>query len=97
MLTFESIKSSVAQVAPLYEIKRAALFGSYAQGLQTEDSDVDLLVEFNEPSVSIFKLAGVKLKLQEITGKKVDVIHSPLPEGSLIQIEKEVVVYEQQR
>ena len=94
MLTFASIKSSVAQVAQIYDVKKVSLFGSYATGKQTEDSDVDLLVEFEEPAVSIFKLAGIKIKLQELTGKNVDVIHSPVPADSLIEIGKEVLVYE---
>ncbi|MDR1092906.1 MAG: nucleotidyltransferase domain-containing protein [Clostridiales bacterium] len=95
MLRFTDIQSGVAQVARLYEIKRVSLFGSYASGEQTEDSDIDLLVEFEEPSVSLFKLAGIKIKLQELTGKTVDVIHSPIPPDSLIEIGKEVLVYEQ--
>ena len=90
-----TIKSSVAEVAKQYDIKKAVLFGSYADGTQTESSDIDLLVEFSESSVSLFKLAGVKLRLEELTGKNVDVIHSPIPDGSLIEIEKEVLVYGQ--
>ena len=95
MLTITDIKSSVKKIAPLYNIKRVSLFGSYADGTQTEDSDIDLLVEFAEPAVSIFKLAGIKIKLQDLTGKSVDVIHSPIPPDSLIEIDKEVVLYEQ--
>ena len=94
MLTFANIKSSVAEVAPLFNVKKVTLFGSYAAGNQTENSDIDLLVEFNEPSVSLFRIAGIKLKLQEMTGKTVDVIHSPIPAGSLIEVGKEVLIYE---
>jgi predicted nucleotidyltransferase len=95
LLTLQTIRSGVAQVAPLYDIKKATLFGSYANGTQTEHSDVDLLVEFAERPISLFKIAGVKLKLEEVLGKAVDVIHSPIPAGSLIEIDKEVLVYEQ--
>ena len=95
MPTFENIRSSVAQIAPLYDIKKASLFGSYANGTQTEDSDIDLLVEFTGRPVSIYKIAGVKLKLEEIIGKDVDVIALPIPSNSLLEIEKEVLLYEQ--
>ena len=95
MVTFADIKSSVKQIVQLYGIKKVSLFGSYASGSQTECSDIDLLVEFREPAVSIFKLAGLKIKLQELTGKTVDVIHSPVPADSLIEINREVLIYEQ--
>ncbi len=32
-----------------YGVKRVGLFGSYARGAQTEESDVDLVVEFGRP------------------------------------------------
>ena len=94
MLTLDVIQSSVHQVAPLFDIKKVVLFGSYAEGTQTEDSDVDLLVEFIQPSVSIYKLAGAKLRLQDMIGKQVDLIHSPIPPGALIEVNKEVLLYD---
>ena len=92
-LSLEEIKSSVAQVAKNYDIKRVNLFGSYALGTQTIDSDIDLLVEFTKPTVSYLKIIGLKMELEEITGKTVDVIHSPIPKQSYIIINKAVQVY----
>ena len=94
MPTIENIKLNVTDIAKMYSIKKATLFGSYAEGTQTAESDIDLLVEFSEPSVSIFKLAEIMLKLQEVTGKNVDVVHAPIAEGSLIEINREVLLYE---
>ncbi len=31
------------------QVKRAYIFGSLAEGLQTDNSDIDLMVEFNAP------------------------------------------------
>ena len=45
MLTLERIKSVVARLSEKYGVKRAYLFGSYARGEATEDSDVDILIE----------------------------------------------------
>jgi len=53
-------------------IKRLALFGSHARGDADEDSDVDLLVEFDKP-VGFFELIGTKYKFEEYLGEKVDV------------------------
>ena len=94
MLTVDMIQKGVAEIAPLYDIKRAVLFGSYAEGTQTEESDVDLLVEFFHPSVSLYKLAGAKLKLQDLIGKDVDLIHAPIPPNSFIEVNREVLLYD---
>jgi predicted nucleotidyltransferase len=37
-----------------YQIVQIGLFGSYARGTQTEDSDIDILIEFEENTTSIF-------------------------------------------
>ena len=94
MLTVDMIQKGVAEIAPLYDIKKAILFGSYADGTQTEESDVDLLVEFFHPSVSLYKIAGAKLKLQDVIGKDVDLIHAPIPPNSFIEVNNEVLLYD---
>jgi len=93
-MTIAAIKSSVTNVAESLSLKKVSLFGSYAAGKQSRTSDIDLLVEFFEPSVSIFRIAKVKLELERLTGKNVDVIHGPIPEESLIEVNNKVVLYE---
>ena len=39
-------------------------------------------------------LSGLKIDLEEKMGLKVDVIHAPLVEGSIIEIDKEILLYE---
>ncbi len=70
------------------------MFGSYADGTCTEDSDLDLLVEFKKPYVSLFTLSELKSRLEELFGKPVDVLHAPLPDSATIEIESERTVYE---
>lgn len=94
MISIEKMKSEIADIALLYGIKKASLFGSYANGTATEESDVDLLLEFETVSVSLLKLAGIKLKLEQNIRKNVDVIHSPIPANSFIKIDNEVSLYE---
>lgn len=53
-------------------ITYVGLFGSYARGEETSQSDIDLLVDFNETK-SLFDLARLKISLQENLGKKVDI------------------------
>ena len=45
MLTIEEIRAAVRKVGKKYGIKNAYLFGSYAKGEATEDSDVDILID----------------------------------------------------
>lgn len=93
MLTIAQIAKAVETVASEFNIKRVCLFGSYAENRNTENSDVDLLVEFFVPVVSLFTLVNVKNCLQDILGVEIDVIHAPIPENSLISPEKVVELY----
>ena len=93
MLTINQITQAVKTVAEEFNLKRVSLFGSYAEDRSTADSDVDLLVEFFLPAVSLFTLADIKLRLEELLKVDVDIIHAPLPQGSLINPEKVVEIY----
>ena len=55
----ESIRKIVSPIARKYGVKRVYLFGSYAKGLATEKSDVDLLIEKGKP-MSLLKLSGMR-------------------------------------
>ena len=55
-------------------VKSLALFGSVVRDEATEASDVDLLVEFDQP-VGLFEYARLQRKLEEILGAvKVDLV-----------------------
>ena len=69
----ERIKSIIIKVLKKHDVKKASLFGSIVRGESTENSDIDLLVEF-EGEKSLLDLAGLKIELQELLGREVDVI-----------------------
>ncbi len=75
-------------------IERASLFGSYANGCARHDSDVDLLVSFDAPVVSLFTLAAVLTSLEASLGVSVDIVQDPVPQGSLLQFEVVIPLYE---
>jgi len=50
------IVEAVKKAAHEFPLTKAEYFGSYATGSANEDSDLDLLVEFEEPTVSILKM-----------------------------------------
>ena len=55
-----------------YGISRIGIFGSVARGEQTEESDVDVCVDLENPS--LFNLVHIKEELQQLFGKTVDII-----------------------
>ena len=92
MPTKERICSVLSALQEDYALHRVSVFGSYAEGCATEDSDLDLLVEFRQPAVSLLQLNQLKYALEEALGLPVDVVHAPLPSGSLIRPGKVVQV-----
>ncbi len=94
MLTLDQITNAAKKVAKEYPIKAIHLFGSYANGTNTENSDVDLLVEFIENNgVSLITICSLKIRMEELLNKEVDVIHAPIPENSILEIDKVVPLY----
>jgi hypothetical protein len=54
-------------------VKSLAVFGSLARGEATPASDIDVLVEFDRP-VGLFEFIRLKLYLEELTGRHVDLV-----------------------
>ena len=54
---------------------KAYLFGSFSRGEETEDSDVDILIQVDRSQhVGLFKLSGMHLDLQDLLGMRVDLV-----------------------
>jgi predicted nucleotidyltransferase len=81
----------------VYSLTKVSYFGSCAEGRATEKSDLDLLVKFVRPSVSVLKIVGLKQDLEEKLNISVDVIRAPIPPDSFLEIGKTIVAYENQR
>jgi len=76
MLTKEEItrvlRENYPYLASEYGVKRIGLFGSYARGLPTESSDVDIVVEFGRPVG--FRFAEFSEHVESLLGKSVDIL-----------------------
>lgn len=92
MPTEETIRRIVYGLKSAYALQSVTIFGSYAEGCATDKSDLDLLVEFEQPVVSLFTLNALKYDLEDALGLPIDVIHAPLPEDSMLQVGKVVRV-----
>jgi len=56
-----------------FGIRSVSLFGSIARNQARKRSDVDLLVDFERP-IGLFEFARLKLYLEELLSRKVDLV-----------------------
>ena len=100
--TVEEIRRLAAAAAEDYNvsapedarIRTVTLFGSYADGRQDDDSDVDLLVGFSAPVVSFFTLARALEAMESAFSVPVDLVQDPLPKDALLTVGEKVPLYE---
>lgn len=59
-------------------IKKAWLFGSCSRGEETTTSDIDILVEYDRQNarISLMRMAGIMLGLEDLLHRKVDMVES---------------------
>lgn len=63
----------MAQFCEANHINRLSLYGSVLRDDFGQDSDIDMLIEFEPGSkVGLFKMARIENELSEILGRKVD-------------------------
>lgn len=93
MLTVQQIADGVHVASREYPLRKVELFGSYADGRNTAQSDVDLLVEFSQPRVSLLTISALKVRMEELLGTDVDIVHGPLPEGCMLEIDRRIPLY----
>ena len=62
-------------------VLKAWIFGSYARGEETEDSDVDILVVFDDSKpVGLMKIANMYVNLKKLLQREIDLVE----EGTLL-------------
>jgi len=66
-------QESILHLAALHGARNIRVFGSVARGDATETSDVDFLVDMEEGR-SLLDLVGLWQDLQDLLGRKVDVV-----------------------
>ena len=66
-------RASVRSAVQRYRLSNPRVFGSVLQGCDTEDSDLDLLVD-PEPGATLFDLGGLQEELEQLMGLRVDVL-----------------------
>ena len=72
-ISIDYLKNSICETLEKYGVKKAAIFGSAVRDEATEESDIDLLVEF-EAGRSLLDLAGLIADLEKLLKRKVDIV-----------------------
>jgi len=87
----------IAEYFKTQPVLKAWLFGSFARGEQREDSDVDILVEFDKDArVSLMKHAGMIVDLEKRLCRPIDLVVN----GTLLPFAREsaehdkILIYE---
>ena len=91
-----TIKKIITPIARSYGGKRIYLFGSYAKGNATENSDIDLLIEKRKP-MSLLKLSGMRQSVEEALELTVDLVSTSGIEDEFYQeiAGTEILLYEE--
>jgi predicted nucleotidyltransferase len=77
MLTKEKILRKIEEdreKIKKYGVKRIGLFGSRVRGEQKEESDIDILVEFEKGKITFDNFMGLKFFLEDSFNCKVDLV-----------------------
>ena len=72
--TVDEIRRRITPVAKQYKLAAVCLFGSYARGEATAESDIDLLVDLTDSDVHGFVLGGLYNDLEDALNVSVDLI-----------------------
>lgn len=71
----EKLKELKPELEKEYFVEELGVFGSYARNEQTENSDIDILVSFDqEATVGLLKFCGLQIFLSKIFNKKIDLV-----------------------
>lgn len=72
-LDVKSKRQQIINIAHLHKVNNIKIFGSIVREEETEDSDIDLLVNCEE-QCSLFDLIALKDELESILNKRVDIV-----------------------
>ncbi len=76
MLSKNDILNKLSDLKPILKrdflVKEIGLFGSFSEDSFTDDSDIDILVEFERPIG--WKFFSLEIYLENIFGRKIDLV-----------------------
>jgi len=76
-----------------FGVERIALFGSYSKNLQNSESDIDFVINFYEKKKTFDNFIGLNLFLEDILGKKVDIVTIESMQDDFFQLIANDIIY----
>ncbi|MDD2754926.1 MAG: nucleotidyltransferase family protein [Methanothrix sp.] len=77
MKTLQEVESILRDQKPIirqrFKVKEIGIFGSFVRGEQNDTSDLDLLIDFEEP-IGLIHYVGLQNYLSDKIGERVDLI-----------------------
>ncbi len=76
----ETIKRKIAEnreyLLKTYGVEEIGVFGSFARGDNSVDSDIDIAIELNHEKVPVglFEFSRMRFYLEDLLGRKVDLV-----------------------
>jgi hypothetical protein len=67
-------RDEILRLAAHHGASNVRVFGSVVRGQATDESDIDLLVKWDYERISSWGGVGLSLDLEELLGRKVDVV-----------------------
>ena len=75
MSSTQAMTQIIADYFKTQPVVRAWLFGSFARGEETSESDVDILVQYDDTArISLLTISHMMGELERSTGRRVDLI-----------------------
>ncbi len=68
------LRENLPEIRERYGVRSLGIFGSYVRGQQRKHSDLDILVEFNNGSLTLFQFVELRDVLGDLLGVKVDLV-----------------------
>ena len=73
--TIKELQQKITPITRKYDIPAVYIFGSYARGQATEESDVDMLIDrTGSKIVTMFDMGALYSELNEKLGKSLDIV-----------------------
>jgi predicted nucleotidyltransferase len=91
-LPIELPEREIAEFCERNAIRKMWLFGSVLRDDFTDESDIDVMVQFEEGKTPGFRFAGIALDLEELLGRRVDLVSASGLKGRIGQRVRETAV-----
>ena len=80
-MTTQAMTQQIAEYFKTQPVVKAWIFGSFARGEETPESDIDILVEYDDNAhISLLTISHMMGELERSTGRRVDLVE----EGCLL-------------